>query len=912
MNVERKTVNSLFKVSVQYEIPMYQRRYVWNEENWSSLWSDIANNAEGKSERHFTGAIVTRLILAKSGGNRGTIDKYEIIDGQQRLTTFQLILCAFRDLCRSEDYDDEYDLAGSAEEHIKNPSSDVDGDIERIEGDSIIKSVYKLLPTDYDSKAFRMLVNSQEVNTEHSIHKAYSYFRDQIKDYVCEDYNKMRQLVNSTIDRFEVAQINLERTDQSQEIFLSINATGRQLSEFDYLRNYIFLRAGEKEECEKLYNNHWYKFETNPWTTKKLNEFLPVFLMAKRGPKVFQNNTKLFDLYQKEYRQNLPDNEQNPTHEVAQLELYAEAYKELDDSSRIGSRMQFYRDLATYEEIDSYNSAIGFQHNRNITCIQSFILHLKNELKRPYRELYIVLDILESYVARRLLVDTVDSRYAYETIEIFFREIVNGSRLFTVENLVQYLNRGGRRKWISNNEISRRFKESGNREQGAGRRFQGSLLFTERYILYRIENLKRERAGKGELRLADFCSTQERMLSSRRLTKDAWASLGNATFRTGDSSRGQIDSFEQEKELLGSPDNAILMLNQEICKHRKWGDEEVYKRESDLLSCFYKLWPPSEEFSKAVAPHSIVPKFKSPKWTSKIQSDVDQPIRFDTYKRPEILSQIKITQDSVSGFNMNNRPLTLNKSDILFVCSEETWTDLRYHCVNRTAVLSQNLQPVLEPTKQFQVDDTLLQSALIGKSYVTVVTRLGRELPGKIGTFDDEAIYLQIKGHEVIVFRSTLLECAVEDVYDGIVEQWGPEDLYGYIECSKQFPGLKIEVKSGALDPSILSRKLQPSLKVKFNKVVQKDGDSYFQAHNVELVTVGQLHHGQVEWFNLKTGSGFLTSESYPFDVYVHKSQVESKDLNLLRTGGLVEFKIAETIDSQSSVAIDVRVKRKK
>ena len=250
MNVERKTVNSLFKVAVQYEIPMYQRRYVWNETNWHSLWSDIANNAEGKSERHFTGAIVTRLTPTESGRNTGTkdaLDKYEIIDGQQRLTTFQLILCAFRDLCRSGDYNDEYDLAGSAEEHVKNPPSDVDGDLERIEGDSMIKSVYKLLPTDYDSKAFRMLVNSQESNTEHSIHKAYLYFRDQIRDYVQRDYNKMRQLVNSTIDRFEVAQINLERTDQSQEIFLSINATGRQLSEFDYLRNYIFLRGrGER------------------------------------------------------------------------------------------------------------------------------------------------------------------------------------------------------------------------------------------------------------------------------------------------------------------------------------------------------------------------------------------------------------------------------------------------------------------------------------------------------------------------------------------------------------------------------------------------------------------------------------------------------------------------------------------
>ncbi|MDE0325615.1 MAG: DUF262 domain-containing protein [Candidatus Poribacteria bacterium] len=910
MNVDRKTVNSLFKVAVQYEIPMYQRRYVWNEDHWHPLWSDIVNNAEGKSERHFTGAIVTRLIPSER--NRGTLDKYEIIDGQQRLTTFQLILCAFRDLCRSGDYDDKYDLAGSAEEHIKNPSSDVDGDLEHIEGDSIRKSVYKLLPTDYDSKAFRMLVNSQGANTEHFIHKAYLYFRDRIKDYVNGDYNKIRQLVNSTIDRFEVAQINLERTDQSQEIFLSINATGRRLSEFDYLRNYIFLRSGGKEECEKLYRDSWYKFETNPWTTKKLNEFFPVFLLAKQGPKVFQNDTKLFDLYQKEYLRSLPDDEQTPQHEVAQLELYAEAYKELDDSLGIGSRMQFYKDLGTYEEADSHNSSVELQHNRNIACVQSFILHLKNELDRPYRELYKVFDILESYVARRLLVDTVDSRYAYETIEIFFREIINGSRQFTVENLVQYLNRDGRRKWISNNEVLRRFKESGNREQGAGRRFQGSLLFTERYILYRIENLKRKRAGEDELRFEEFCSTQERMLNSRSLSKRAWASLGNATFRTGNSSRPEINLFEQEKKLLGSPDNAILLLNREICDHDDWKDEDVDERESDLLDCFYELWPAAERFTEMIVPHSTGPKFRYLKWDTKIQSVRDQQVRFDTYNGPEILSKIKIVQDKVSGINKKKEQRILNKSDILFISFQEAWTDLRNHCVSWTAVRAQDLQPVLEPTEQFQIDETLLQSALVDKSLVTVFTRLGRELPGKIEMFNDDAIYLEIEGHEVTVFRSGLLECWVEGVYNGIVEKWGPNDLYGYIECEKQFPGLRIEVKSEFLNPDILSRKLQPGLKVKFNKIVQKDGNPYFQAHNVELITVGQLHQGKVEWFKPDMGSGFLTSESYPFNVYVHKSQVEAKDINSLRAGQLVEFKIAETVEGQNSVAVDVQVKRNK
>ena len=563
------------------------------------------------------------------------------------------------------------------------------------------------------------------------------------------------------------------------------------------------------------------------------------------------------------------------------------------------------RQIVTIQPLD-------FCMDRNITCVQAFILHLKNELKRSYRELYTVFDILESYVARRLLVDTVDSRYAYETIEIFFRDIVNGSRQFTVENLLQYLNTVRRRKWILNQEISRRFQESGNREQGAGRRFQKSLSFTERYILYRIENLKRERIGEDELRFEDFCSAQKRLLNTRRLSKKAWTSIGNATFWKEDGNKQGIDSFEQEKELLGSRDNANLILNREICNHINWKDEDVYAREKDLLSCFYELWPPAGDFIKTIARYSTGPKLKSLQWASKIQSNMDQPIRFDTYDGPEILSKIKIIEDKINGINKNENDLILNKSNVLFFCSERAWIDLRYHCVNRTAVLAQNLQPILEPTEQFQIDESLLQAALVGKFSVTVITRLGREFSGKIETFDDEAIYLQIKGHEITVFRSNLLECTVEGEYNGVVEKWGQDALYGYIECNKQFPGLNIEVKSEFLDPSIHSRKLQPNLKVKFNKIVQKDGSPYFQAHNVELVTVGQLHQGKVEWFKPDTGSGFLTSESYPFNVYVHKSQVNSKDLNLLRAGQSVEFKIAEATEGQSSVAIDVQIKRNK
>ena len=916
MKVNRKTINALFRLPVQYEIPIYQRRYVWNEDNWRRLWSDIQDNIIDKSRRHFTGAIVTRHIENRP------IEKYEVIDGQQRLTTFQIILCAFKHLCESGNYEDQDQLAQRVDRHIRNPKSAVDSGEETIEGDSIKRLVYKLIPTEYDSEVFRTLVKFEkserfEINedTRHIIKRAYVYFKGKIEEDANGNYERMKDLLNSFINRFEVAEINLGQEDQSQEIFLSINATGRQLSEFDYLRNYTFLRTKEKEKRDALYKKYWSKFERDPWTAEKLDEFFPVFLMAKLGPRVFHSNVKLFDLYQKEYREKLPEHQQNSKYELAQLELYAETYKELDDSdSKMGSWMQFYKDLGTYEEEDSYNSRVGSQHNRNITCMQSFVLHLKNELKRPYEELYTVFEILESYVARRLLVDTVDSRYAYETIEIFFRDIVGGSRQFTVENLVQYLNTDGKRKWISDKEVVRRFKESGNREQGAGRRFQGSLLFTERYILYRIENWKRRKAGENPLHFEQFFSTQERMLNSRILPRAAWASLGNTTFRKSDVVRPTIDSFKDEREFLSAPNNQTLLLNQEISQNDNWGAREIYEREQDLLSCFYKIWKPAEEFTRtprqfarATAGRSLEPKFL--KWISAIQSNAYQPARFNTSDGTKLLSQTKVIRDQVKCVDeMGNKHIFL-KSDILFISSEAAWSDLQDDIPIRTSKRFQ------KPIKQLQVSDSILELAQDCDFSIAAVTHLGHKLAGRIDHFDDDAIYLQIKGYEVIVFKSGLLEIAIEGL-DGVIKKWRAGDLFGYIEPSVISPGLpqEITVKSPSLDPTVISRKLLPGMRVKFDlEIVQKDEHSYFQASNVGLVTTEQLYQGKVKLFNPEKGYGFLISANYPDDIYMHKSQViHSKDLNSLRDGNPVEFNIAKTIEGQNSVAINIKVKRTK
>src|ERR1700682_5743322 len=107
MEVFKKTVSAVFGGERRYAIPLFQRPYVWGRENqWESLWDDIVDRAELELEQqqldappHFLGAIVVQQRT--SWGDE--LLAHDVIDGQQRLTTFQILFAAFRDIAASGD-----------------------------------------------------------------------------------------------------------------------------------------------------------------------------------------------------------------------------------------------------------------------------------------------------------------------------------------------------------------------------------------------------------------------------------------------------------------------------------------------------------------------------------------------------------------------------------------------------------------------------------------------------------------------------------------------------------------------------------------------------------------------------------------------------------------------------------------
>ena len=104
MNADIVNIEGLFQEQISYRIPQFQRPYAWGEEiQWKPLWDDVRSVAERflnkKMRPHFMGAIVLQLQQS----NTGEVTKRLVIDGQQRLTTLQLLIKATEQVFQSQD-----------------------------------------------------------------------------------------------------------------------------------------------------------------------------------------------------------------------------------------------------------------------------------------------------------------------------------------------------------------------------------------------------------------------------------------------------------------------------------------------------------------------------------------------------------------------------------------------------------------------------------------------------------------------------------------------------------------------------------------------------------------------------------------------------------------------------------------
>lgn len=252
----------------RYIIPVYQRNYDWKPKQCEQLFNDLVQIIKKNRKSHFFGSIVT------SSANKGGKSDYLVIDGQQRITTISILFTAMVNLMKS----------GLVEADDKRLA-------EKIEKKFLIDEYQteerklRLKPIKDDCISFDKLItnNPSEFVESSNITQNYHYFENRIKN-IKRDEISIDELYEA-IFRLEIIDIFLDKEDNPQLIFESLNSTGLDLTEADKIRNFILMGLDAKKQ-EEYYESYWNKIEK--FTAYNVSGFIRNYLtlIQKKIPNI--------------------------------------------------------------------------------------------------------------------------------------------------------------------------------------------------------------------------------------------------------------------------------------------------------------------------------------------------------------------------------------------------------------------------------------------------------------------------------------------------------------------------------------------------------------------------------------------------------------------------------------------------
>ncbi len=234
---ETTILNFIGGLDKVFIIPPFQRNYEWNFEQCEELFSDIVN-AHKNNRSHYLGNIV----YYKGKNDGASYSEYILVDGQQRVTTILLLLCALRDSL----LEDDDNIRSINQRYLLN---DVVDNRFRV----------RLKQTSYDTSSFTSIIDKTPIeNKDNNVVKNYYLFKKLIADCGIEPIELYK-----TVPKLEVVDVNLQIEDDLnavQTVFEKINSTGKRLTPADLIRNYLLL-ANSSVEQERLYDDYWVKIE---------------------------------------------------------------------------------------------------------------------------------------------------------------------------------------------------------------------------------------------------------------------------------------------------------------------------------------------------------------------------------------------------------------------------------------------------------------------------------------------------------------------------------------------------------------------------------------------------------------------------------------------------------------------------
>ena len=574
MKASEVVFQKLLDGKIQYVVPLYQRTYDWDEEQWEKLWSDLLDIYALPSPRnHFIGSVVTQSIPTPPEGP----SMYTLIDGQQRMTTLFILLSVIRKHAETES-----ETWGQLAEEILDTclvNKFVDGNGRN-----------KLMPTQRDRDAFASVVRGEEPDNSLQIAKARTYFDKALDD----EGNKidLRKLHSCIVNHLDLVSISLDQEDSPNRIFESLNNTGMPLTVADLLRNYLLMNIPDPQQQEQAYDTYWYPMQEllsagkNKETRGKedvSDDFFWRYLMMDGS---LPRKDDVYDEIQKHINASTPEKAEAGQGQTAanSAPTPEQAQKALESFHKFS---RYYGQIAELQNVDRERLSTLIQrlNQWGVAPAYPFLMKAFDSLssgKISEDELVSVMGMIESFVVRRTVCGVPTNRlrriFARMSGQLNLDDVVGYSSDYLSKN-----------EWPSDDEFRSKFKEV--------HLYNTSRLNQTRLVL---ESLEASFGHQEPPELNDNITIEHIMPQTlsdewqRDLGPNAtdihgqWLhTIGNLTLTGYNAELSNKPFAEKRVDLAGSN----FALNATIGNFDVWNEESIQSRADWLADQALRCWP---------------------------------------------------------------------------------------------------------------------------------------------------------------------------------------------------------------------------------------------------------------------------------------------------------------------------------
>ncbi len=632
MNLGKPRLEDLFNKQIRFQIPVFQRHYVWNEqEQWQPLWDDFLNklnerNNNNKNHPHYTGSIV----LFQEATTTSSVATYSVIDGQQRLTTFQLFVTAFREICRKHVGDEN--LLGELNKLLFNDKvygqTDYDHQKHKLEPTKFNNEEFKLILDHSYDEVDELLISPileeygigwktyrEVAKRRYRMLAAYLFFFENLEKLINDSAEPLEEIIPKlllTLKRdFQFVEINLDQNDDPQMIFETMNGRGASLTETDLIRNYIFMRADRSQvDLDRVYEKYWDEFDNANADFKWHDK-------TSRG-RYYETHLQFFviDYLTLKMRKEIRYDQVFYQYKnfVVNSDSFASVEDELKELSRFSSIYKSILQPNTETVYGRFCSRLG---DMDISTIYPLILAIQGDKEIPLQEKNGIFVALDSYITRRFLCGYTTKNYN----KVFLDFIKHIDTCKTAEEFGDYLKSktGDTNLWPTDNLVRERLKDRPlyREEKNKTRSISNILLEIEKFnrgkkqekiefvnegltiehVLpqkwFKYWPLEESLVPENEFDIAVHAVMTEadpngyyHKIANRN---NKLHSLGNLTLLTSSLNPAVSNSsFEVKKKELAK--QSTLMLNTYFMDFENWEESTIETRTELMIEDIIKIW----------------------------------------------------------------------------------------------------------------------------------------------------------------------------------------------------------------------------------------------------------------------------------------------------------------------------------